>query len=37
MGTMNELESTSTLYGANAPFIEALYDQYLGDPASVKP
>ncbi|HXU52142.1 MAG TPA: 2-oxoglutarate dehydrogenase E1 component, partial [Casimicrobiaceae bacterium] len=32
---MNELESTSTLYGANAPFIEALYDQYLGDPASV--
>jgi 2-oxoglutarate dehydrogenase E1 component len=35
MGTMNELESTSTLYGANAPFIEALYDQYLGDPASV--
>jgi 2-oxoglutarate dehydrogenase E1 component len=35
MGTMNELESTSTLYGANAPFIEALYDKYLGDPASV--
>jgi 2-oxoglutarate dehydrogenase E1 component len=35
MGTMHELETTSTLYGSNAPFIEALYDQYLADPASV--
>ncbi len=35
MGTMTELESTSSLYGSNAPFIEGLYDQYLGDPASV--
>ncbi len=35
MGTMHELESTSSLYGSNAPFIEALYDQYLADPASV--
>ena len=33
MGVMKELESTSTLFGANAPFIEELYERYLADPA----
>ena len=33
MGTMQELESTSTLFGSNAPFIEELYERYLADPA----
>src|SRR6185369_14591325 len=37
MGTMKELESTSTLFGSNAPFIEELYESYLADPASVAP
>ncbi|MCC7326315.1 MAG: 2-oxoglutarate dehydrogenase E1 component [Burkholderiales bacterium] len=32
---MKELESTSTLFGSNAPFIEELYEHYLADPASV--
>jgi 2-oxoglutarate dehydrogenase E1 component len=32
---MKELESTSTLFGANAPFIEELYEKYLADPGSV--
>ncbi|MFO1324052.1 MAG: 2-oxoglutarate dehydrogenase E1 component [Burkholderiales bacterium] len=35
MGVMKEFESTSTLFGANAPFIEELYERYLADPASV--
>ena len=35
MGVMQELEGTSTLFGANAPFIEELYERYLADPASV--
>ncbi|HZQ61203.1 MAG TPA: 2-oxoglutarate dehydrogenase E1 component [Casimicrobiaceae bacterium] len=35
MATMQELESTSTLFGGNVPFIEAQYEQYLADPASV--
>ena len=35
MGRMKELESTSTLFGANAPFIEELYERYLSDPAAV--
>ena len=35
MGTMRELESSSSLFGSNAPFIEELYEQYLGDPGSV--
>ena len=30
-----ELQGTSYLNGANAPFIEALYENYLADPASV--
>ena len=35
MGLMKELESTSTLFGANAPFIEELYERYLTDPSTV--
>ena len=37
MGTMQELEQTSTLFGSNAPFIEELYEQYLANPDSVTP
>src|SRR5690349_11464010 len=37
MGTMHEFESTSTLFGSNAPFVEELYETYLADPASVSP
>ena len=32
-----ELRGNSYLFGANAPFIEALYDRYLDDPSSVEP
>jgi len=35
MGTMRELESTSTLFGGNAPFVEELYERYLADPSRV--
>ena len=35
MGMMKELEATSTLFGANAPFIEELYEGYLANPDSV--
>ncbi|HEX4885685.1 MAG TPA: 2-oxoglutarate dehydrogenase E1 component [Casimicrobiaceae bacterium] len=35
MGIMKELESTSTLFGANAPFIEELYERYLADREAV--
>jgi 2-oxoglutarate dehydrogenase E1 component len=35
MGTMHDLETTSTLFGSNAPFIEELYEQYLANPESV--
>ena len=35
MGIMKELEATSTLFGANAPFMEELYERYLADPDSV--
>jgi len=37
MGTMQDLESTSTLFGSNAPFIEELYEEYLANPESVSP
>ena len=30
-------EQTSFLFGANAPFIEELYERYLGDPSAVDP
>jgi 2-oxoglutarate dehydrogenase E1 component len=32
---MQELQTTSTLFGSNAPFIEELYERYLADPSSV--
>jgi 2-oxoglutarate dehydrogenase E1 component len=35
MGVMKEFESSSTLFGSNAPFIEELYEKYLADPAGV--
>jgi len=35
MGSMTDFLSSSTLFGSNAPFIEELYEKYLGDPASV--
>ena len=31
MGSMSEFQSSSTLFGSNAPFIEELYDTYLAD------
>ena len=34
---MKDFEDSSLLYGANAPFVEELYERYLGDPASVSP
>ena len=34
---MKQFEATSALYGANAPFVEELYERYLRDPASVSP
>jgi 2-oxoglutarate dehydrogenase E1 component len=37
MGIMKEFQATSTLFGANAPFIEELYEHYLASPASVPP
>jgi 2-oxoglutarate dehydrogenase E1 component len=37
MGSMTEFQSSSTLFGSNAPFIEELYERYLADPASVQP
>jgi len=37
MGTMKEFESSSTLFGANAPFIEELYESYLADAQAVSP
>ena len=33
----SEMLGSSYLFGANAPFIEALYDRYLEDPAAVEP
>jgi 2-oxoglutarate dehydrogenase E1 component len=37
MDTMKQFESSSTLFGGNAPFIEDQYELYLADPASVAP
>ncbi|HET9577847.1 MAG TPA: 2-oxoglutarate dehydrogenase E1 component [Usitatibacter sp.] len=34
---MKEFEASSHLFGANAPFVEDLYERYLADPASVDP
>ena len=35
MSEMKAFETTSTLFGGNAPFIEEQYENYLADPASV--
>ena len=35
MSTMQEFAQSSTLFGGNAPFIEAQYEAYLTDPAAV--
>ncbi len=35
MSTMHEYESSSTLFGGNAPFIEEQYENYLANPGSV--
>src|SRR5512147_869741 len=35
MSTLQELGSSSTLFGGNAPFIEEQYERYLADPAAV--
>src|SRR4029079_4599503 len=32
---MKDFEASSNLYGANAPYVEELYERYLADPASV--
>ncbi|HRE12973.1 MAG TPA: 2-oxoglutarate dehydrogenase E1 component [Usitatibacteraceae bacterium] len=34
---LQQFASSSALYGANAPFVEALYEAWLADPASVDP
>ena len=34
---MQEMLGNSYLFGSNAPFIEALYESWLKDPASVEP
>ena len=34
---MKQMLSNSYLFGANAPFIEELYEEYLANPASVEP
>jgi 2-oxoglutarate dehydrogenase complex dehydrogenase (E1) component-like enzyme len=34
---MKDFEASSHLFGANAPFVEELYERYLADPASVAP
>src|SRR5262245_9045602 len=34
---MQEMLGNSYLFGSNAPFIEALYEAYLKDPASIEP
>jgi len=36
-GVMKEMIGNSPLFGANAPFIEALYEAWLKDPESVEP
>src|SRR5712691_9450815 len=37
MGSMKEFAATSTLFGANVPFIEELYEHYLADATTVSP
>ena len=35
MNTLREFETTSTLFGGNAPYIEEQYERYLADPGAV--
>ena len=35
MSVMKQMQGNSYLFGANAPFIEELYESYLENPASV--
>ena len=35
MSAMKEFLSSSYLFGSNAPFVEELYESWLGDPQSV--
>ncbi len=35
MSTEQELQSNSYLFGANAPYVEDLYEAYLNDPGSI--
>ena len=35
MGSLKEFQSSSTLFGSNAPFIEELYEHYLASPDAV--
>ena len=32
---MREFQQSSLFFGANAPYVEGLYEQYLTDPASI--
>src|SRR6185437_13833291 len=34
---MEQFAASSHLFGANAPFVEELYERYLADPSSVDP
>ena len=35
--SLRELLASTPLSGGNAPYVEALYEQYLADPQSVEP
>ena len=37
MSTLREFETSSTLFGGNAPFIEDQYERYLANPGAVAP
>ncbi|MDR4519316.1 MAG: hypothetical protein R3E36_01685 [Nitrosomonas sp.] len=34
---MNKQQQDSVLFGANAPFVEAIYEEYLHNPVSIDP
>src|SRR6188508_3198808 len=36
-GSLRELLASTPLSGGNAPYVEALYEQFLADPQSVEP
>ena len=33
---MKDMQASSNLYGANAPYVEELYERWLADPDSVE-